>query len=209
MSTSFWFQGVPCVACFVVCPHFVFKFGFACRVAGVWVRIRLRQCVRCVFTVFLALSHVGCCVAVGVQGCSTLLHIALRECFPCEWFLFSFQHLGQSRVERLFFLCLTVAARRRTNHFCRTLWNVECLTGRAEFTSVCCGDAHWCMLYFRDCAFLLLVRVSIIFLFVRTSHQKKQKKKGDRNDATEQKPASPAPRPTRERRCTPRARGEE
>ena len=58
MSTSFWFQGVPCVACFVVCPHFVFKFGFACRVARVWVRIRLRQCVRCVFTVFLALSHV-------------------------------------------------------------------------------------------------------------------------------------------------------
>ena len=63
MSTSFWFQGVQCVACFVVCPHFVFKFGFACRVAGVWVRIRLRQCVRCVFTVFLALSHVWllCC----------------------------------------------------------------------------------------------------------------------------------------------------
>ena len=47
MSTSFWFSGVPCVACFVVCPHVVFKFGFACRVAGV--RIRLRQCVRCVF----------------------------------------------------------------------------------------------------------------------------------------------------------------
>ena len=71
MSTSFWFQGVPCVACLVVCPHFVFKFGFACRVARVWVRIRLRQCVRCVFTVFLAPSHVSCCVAVGVPGCST------------------------------------------------------------------------------------------------------------------------------------------
>ena len=52
MSTSFWFQGVPCVACFVVCPHFVFKFGFACRVARVWVRIRLRQCVRCVLQCF-------------------------------------------------------------------------------------------------------------------------------------------------------------
>ena len=52
MSTSFWFQGVPCVACFVVCPHVVFKFGFACRVAGVWVRIRLRQCAMCVHKVF-------------------------------------------------------------------------------------------------------------------------------------------------------------
>ena len=63
MSTSFWFQGVSCVACFVVCPHLVFKFRFACRVARVWVRIRLRPCVRCVFTVFLALSHVWllCC----------------------------------------------------------------------------------------------------------------------------------------------------
>ena len=28
--------------------------------------------------------------------------------------------------------------------FCRTLWSVECVIGRAEFTSVCCGDAHWC-----------------------------------------------------------------
>ena len=53
--------------------------------------------------------------------------------------------------------------------FCRTLWSVECSTGRTEFTSVCCGDAHWCMLYFRDCAFLLQVGVSIIFLFVRTA----------------------------------------
>ena len=63
MSTSFWFQGVPCVACFVVCPHVVFKFVVACRVVRVWVRIQLRQCVRCVFTVFLAPSHVWllCC----------------------------------------------------------------------------------------------------------------------------------------------------
>ena len=52
MSTSFWFQGVPCVACLVVCPHFVFKFGFACRVARVWVCIRLRPCVRCVLQCF-------------------------------------------------------------------------------------------------------------------------------------------------------------
>ena len=54
MSTSFWFSGVPCVACFVVCPHFVFNFGVACRVVHVWVRIRLRQCVRCVFIRSLA-----------------------------------------------------------------------------------------------------------------------------------------------------------
>ena len=53
--------------------------------------------------------------------------------------------------------------------FCRTLWSVDCSTGTAEFTSVCCGDAHWCILYFRDCVFLLQVVVSIIFLFVRTA----------------------------------------
>ena len=68
MSTSFWFQGVPCVACFVVCPHLVFKFGVACRVARVWVRIRLRPCVRCVFISVFGVCHTfGCCVAVGVQ----------------------------------------------------------------------------------------------------------------------------------------------
>ena len=54
MSTSFWFQGVPSVACLVVCPHVVFNFGFACRVVRVWVRIRLRQCVRGVFIRSLA-----------------------------------------------------------------------------------------------------------------------------------------------------------
>ena len=54
MSTSFWFQGVPCVACFVVCPHVVFNFGVACRVVRVWVCIRLRPCVRCVFIRSLA-----------------------------------------------------------------------------------------------------------------------------------------------------------
>ena len=76
MSTSFWFQGVPCVACFVVCPHFVFKFGFACRVAGVWVRIRLRPCVRCVFTVFFLRCHALVVVLPSesqvVQHCCTL-----------------------------------------------------------------------------------------------------------------------------------------
>ena len=140
MSTSFWFQGVPCVACFVVCPHLVFKFGFACRVAGVWVR----PCVRCVFTVFLALSHVGCCVAVGVQGCSTRLHIALRECFPCKWFVL-FPTFWAVTCSRLLFL-LNCHSTVRDQPFCRTLWSVDCATGRAEFTSVCCGDAHWCML---------------------------------------------------------------
>ena len=80
---------------------------------------------------------------------------------------FFFQHLGQSRVSRLFFLCMTVTARWRTKPFCRTLWSVDCSTGRAEFTSVCCGDAHWCILHFRDCAFVLQVGVSIIFLVVR------------------------------------------
>ena len=84
MSTSFCLQGVPRVACFVVCPHVVFKFGFACRVVREWVRRRLRQSVRYVFTVLFAPSHVSCCVAVGVRGCSTWLHYALRECFPCE-----------------------------------------------------------------------------------------------------------------------------
>ena len=54
MSTSFWFQGVPCVACFVVCPHVVFNFGVACHVERVLVRMRLRQCVRCVFIRSLA-----------------------------------------------------------------------------------------------------------------------------------------------------------
>ena len=78
--------------------HCVVKFGFACRVVRVWVLVRLRQCVRCVFTMSLALSHVGCCVAVGVQGCSTWLHIALRDSLPCDCFFFSLQHLGQSRV---------------------------------------------------------------------------------------------------------------
>ena len=76
MSTSFWFSGVPCVACFVARPHIVLNFGVACRVAGVWVRIRLRQCVRCVFVVFLALSHVWllCCSrkCQVVQHCCTL-----------------------------------------------------------------------------------------------------------------------------------------
>ena len=62
MSTSFWFPGVPCVACLVVCPHFVFKFGFACRVAGVWVRIQLRQCAMCVYSVFGAVTRwLLCC----------------------------------------------------------------------------------------------------------------------------------------------------
>ena len=54
MSASFWFQGVPCVACFVVRPHVVFNFCVSCRVVQVWVRIRLRQCVRCVFIRSLA-----------------------------------------------------------------------------------------------------------------------------------------------------------
>ena len=36
MSTSFWFQGVPRGACFVVCPHVVFNFGVACRVVQEW-----------------------------------------------------------------------------------------------------------------------------------------------------------------------------
>ena len=53
--------------------------------------------------------------------------------------------------------------------FCRTLWSVDSLIWRAEFTSVCCGDAHWCILKFRDCAVLLQVGVSIIFHFVRTA----------------------------------------
>ena len=48
MSTSFWFQGVPCVACFVVCPHFVFKFGFA----SVGAHSTAAVCAMCVYSVF-------------------------------------------------------------------------------------------------------------------------------------------------------------
>ena len=62
------------------------------------------------YSVFLALTHVGCCVAVGVPGCSTLLHIALRECFPCEWFVL-FSTSRAVTCSRLFFLYSTVAAR--------------------------------------------------------------------------------------------------
>ena len=63
MSTSFWFQGVQYVACFVVCPHFVFKFGFACRVAGVWVRHSTATvCAMCVCGVFGAVTRwLLCC----------------------------------------------------------------------------------------------------------------------------------------------------
>ena len=62
MSTSFWFQGVPCVACFVVCPHVVFNFGVACRVVQVLVLMRLRQSVFYVYSVFGAVTRwLLCC----------------------------------------------------------------------------------------------------------------------------------------------------
>ena len=108
-----------------------------------WVRIRLRQCVRCVFTRSLAPSHVCCCVAVGAPCCSTWLHIALRECFPCAWSVL-FQHLGRSRVAVCFpvFNC-RISMRDRPlcrNPVERRKFDCE----RAAFTSVCCGDVHWC-----------------------------------------------------------------
>ena len=52
MSTSFWFQGVPCVACFVVRPHVVFKFGFACRIVQVGAHSTATVCAMCVYQVF-------------------------------------------------------------------------------------------------------------------------------------------------------------
>ena len=55
MSTSFWFQGVPCVACFVVCPHVVFNFGVACRMsrcASVGAHSTATVCAMCVYQVF-------------------------------------------------------------------------------------------------------------------------------------------------------------
>ena len=75
MSTSFWFQGVPCVACFVVCPHFVFKFSFACRVARVCVHSTATVCAMCVHSVFGAVTRLVVVLpseSQVVQHCCTL-----------------------------------------------------------------------------------------------------------------------------------------
>ena len=117
MSTSFWFQGVPCVACFVVCPHFVFKFGFACRVVECGCAFDCDSvCDVCLQFVFLRCHTL---VVVLPSESEVVQHgciIALRECFPCEWFVL-FPTSRAVTCSRLFFLCLTVAARKRTNHF--------------------------------------------------------------------------------------------
>ena len=110
MSTSFWFQGVPCVACFVVCPHVVFQ--FQCRMSrctSVGAHSTATVCAMCVCSVFWRCPHVGV-FAVGVPGCSTWLHIALRECFPCQWFVV-FPTSRAVTCSGLFFKCSTVAAR--------------------------------------------------------------------------------------------------
>ena len=138
---------MPCVACFVLCPHFVFKFGFACRVVQVWVRIRLRQCVRCVFTKSLAPSLVCCCVAVGAPGCSTCLHIALRECFPCAWSVL-FPTSWEVTCGRLFSCVLLSQLDEGPTIVQDPLERRKFDCERAAFTSVCCGDVHRCILCF-------------------------------------------------------------
>ena len=53
MSTSFWFSGVPCVACFVVCPHVFFQFRFCMsRFASVGAHSTATVSAMCVYQVF-------------------------------------------------------------------------------------------------------------------------------------------------------------
>ena len=153
--------------CHVLRVLFYVAFCFSSSVSHVslykWVRIRLRQCVRCVFTKSLAPSHVCCCVAVGAPGCSTWLHIALRNVFRVPG-LFSSQHLGKSRVA----VCFPVFNCRnsmRDRPLCRTLWSVESLIARELRSRLCVAVMFTGAYYvFRDFAFLLLVVVSVIFV---------------------------------------------
>ena len=157
-----------CVFCCM--PAFCFQVRFRMsRCTSVGAHSTAAVCAMCVYSVFFALSHVGCCVAVGVRGCSTWLHYALRECFPCEWFIFFFQHLGQSRVAVCFSCVSTVTARWRTNHF----------AGHSGASTVRLGElnSRLCVAVmltgacysFEIVRVVLQVGVSIIFHFVRTA----------------------------------------
>ena len=134
-----------CVFCFM--PAFCFSSSVSHVALYKWVRIRLRQCVRCVFTKSLAPSHVCCCVAVGAPCCSTCLHIALRESFPCAWSVL-FPTSWEVTCDRLF-SCVLLSQRDEgptivQDPLERRKFDCE----RAAFTSVCCGDVHLCTLCF-------------------------------------------------------------
>ena len=68
----------------------------------------------------------------------------VEEMFSVSVVYSLFNILG-SHVLKFVFPVFDGRSAEKDQPFCRTLWSVECLTGRAEFTSVCCGDAHWRM----------------------------------------------------------------
>ena len=153
---------MPCVACFVLCPHFVFQ-----------VRFRMSRCIS------------GC-----ASDCDNVCDVCLQNLWRPHTFvvvlpsepqvvqhactlrsgnvfrvlgLFSFQHLGKSRVA----VCFRVFNCRnsmRDRPLCRTLWSVESLIARELHSRLCVAVMFTGAYYvFRDFAFLLLVVVSVIF----------------------------------------------
>ena len=154
---------MPCVACFVSCPRFVLKFGFACRVVHVWVRIRLRQkCAMCVYKIFGALTRLLLYCRQSPRLFNMAAHCVEGMFFVCLVCSLS-KHLGRSRVTVCFpvFNCRNSV---RDRPLCRTLWGVESLIAR-ELHSCLCVAVMFTGAYsvFRDFAFLLQVVVSVIF----------------------------------------------
>ena len=154
---------MPCVACFVLCPHFCFQVRFRMsRCTSVGAHPTATMCVMCVYKIFGALTRLLLCcrrslrlfnmVAQCVEGMFSV-------CLVC-----SLSNILGSHVWPFVFLCLIVALAMRDRPLCSSTWSVESLIARELNSRLCVAVMFTGAYYvFRDFAFLLQVVVSIIF----------------------------------------------